>query len=76
MFGTHHEFSSNPSPWYATNAGVSGSVPSGVLSPDEPSGVVPESHCPPKASAKASAGSRAFPPPSFKRWQGIVWKRQ
>ena len=34
VFGTHHEFSSSPSPWYATNAEVSGSAPSGVLSPD------------------------------------------
>ena len=81
VFGTHHEFSSSPSPWYATNAGVSGSAPSGVVSPDEPSGVVPESHRPPKASAKARAGSRgltptppAFPPPSFKGGKGLFGK--
>jgi len=43
VFGTHHEFSGSPSPWYATNAvtGASGSAPSGApsdpIEPDHPS---------------------------------------
>ena len=38
VFGTHHEFSGCPSPWYATNAvaGVSGGIPSGAADPIDP----------------------------------------
>ena len=38
VFGTHHEFSGCPSPWYATSAvaGVSGGIPAGAADPIDP----------------------------------------